>query len=94
MVFRRKNDLAKLQDRLRRARAEAEVAAEQALALREEADDLRVRALASDRPDDRADAAEAERHAVTAEAARDRARAEAARLVADIDAALDRRSQG
>ncbi len=93
-MFRRRTDLAKLHDRLRKARGEAQVAAEQALALREEADDLRVRALASDRPDDRAAAIEAERHAAAAESARDRAQAEAARLLGEIDAELDRRSAG
>lgn len=87
----RRDKLHRLQTRLRRVRDDFDVAAAQALSLREEADDLQLRALASERPDDRASADEAERHARAAEAARDRAQAELNRLRQEIDTELDRR---
>ncbi len=92
-MFRRdrRARLPRLQERLRRARSDLQVAAEQALALREEADDLRVRALASDRPDDRSEAAAADKHARAAEAARDRLQTEVGDLARQIDEELDRR---
>jgi len=89
-MFRR-DRLPRLQDRLRRARASLEVAAAQALALREEADDLRVRALTSDRPDDRSEAAAADKHARATEDSRDRLQSEVADLARQIDEELDRR---
>lgn len=92
-MFRR-DRLSRLQDRLRRSREQLEVASAQALALREEADDLGVRALASDRPDDKSEAAAAEKHARAAEEARDRLRADVAALTRQIDEELDRRLDG
>lgn len=89
-MFRR-DRLARLQDRLRRTREQLDVSSAQALALREEADDLGVRALASDRQDDRSEAAAAEKHARAAEDARDRLRTEVADLARQIDEELDRR---
>jgi hypothetical protein len=90
----RRDRLQRLQDRLRRSREQLDVAAAQALALREEADDLGVRALASDRPADASEAADAEKHARAAEASRDHLRAEVTELSAQIDEELDRRLGG
>jgi hypothetical protein len=95
-MFRRdrRDRLAKLRERMRQAREELDVASAQALALREEADDLRVRALASDRPGDRSEAADADKHARAAEDARDRLRVEVANLTREVDDELDRRIGG
>ena len=90
-MFRRgRKRLPALHAALKAAREQHAVASEQAVSLREDADDLRVRAVVSERPDDRAEATEAERHAEAAERERDRLYAEVQRLKADIDVALDR----
>ena len=67
---------------------------EQALALREEADDLSTRSMVSDRLEDRGEATDAERHAAAAEATVVRLTEEARRIRVAMDAELDRRLGG
>lgn len=76
--------------RLVAARTDLRVAAEQAAALTDEADDLDIRALVSESPADRVDAREASGHRVAMQ--RERARLEAliARLTVEQDRLLDR----
>ena len=93
-MLRRRSPLERLQAQLRKVEDQLQVVREQALALREEADDLATRSLVSDRPDDRGEATDAERHAAAAEATAGRLVEEARRLRAAMDAELDRRLGG
>jgi hypothetical protein len=91
-VLRRRSPLERLQAQLRKTEQQLEVARAQALALREDADDLGVRSLVSDRPEDRPEAVDAERHAAATEATVRRLADQAAEIRRRIDAELDRRT--
>lgn len=90
-MLRRRSPLERLQAQLRKTEQQLEVARAQALALREDADDLSVRSLVSDRPEDRPEAVDAERNAAATEATVRRLAEEAVDIRRRIDAELDRR---